>query len=157
MASSLNSQLPLFCSRFHHHLNSHTNFFSVPWKNMYTSIYLNPPFCLLHRVIAHLQQYPPAHTFLLAPQYKCDTTWSSWLKLHAHWTLELPLHVHLFTVLPYKHTAGYKIPTFPLYLHYLPAAAWNTETTTPFQPIPHWQWTRIPKDPTTHPDVKPGC
>ena len=66
MASSMNAQLPAFCSRFHHHLNTHTNFYSVNWSQ-YQAIYINPPFSQCTATIHHLSHSPPAHTYFLAP------------------------------------------------------------------------------------------
>ena len=143
MASSMNAQLPAFCSRFHHHQNTHTNVFSVDWSQ-YQAIYINPPFSQCTAVIRHLTGAPPAHTYFLAPQHPHRTpNWLLWLQTHAPFRLQLPSHTHLFTTLPTKHQQGYKKPSFELYIYYLPAASFGAPQGE-VQTIWAEDWTDIP-------------
>ena len=141
MATSLNCQLPKFCSRYHHKDSTHINFFQVPWGHHYLAIYINPPFSIIHKVIQHLSANPPHHTYLLAPQTRNLSNWHTWLNTHSPWRLQLPLHPDTFTTLPNCHQRGFKTPTYPLFIYYIPKELFHQQSPFPIVTIPFEQWT----------------
>ena len=142
MASSLNAQLPLFCARFHNRANTHTDFFSVDWS-AYQAIYLNPPFSVIPRVLAHLRQFTPQHTYILTPHPHIHPhpVWWTWLHSRARRLLALPLHRHLFTTLRNRHCAGHLAPRNHHCITYLTAADFNHPSADPVTPVPADEWT----------------